>query len=168
MFRPTGLSHDEICSLFDYDPETGEIKRKFKVRGSRSDGKTGGRGGHKYIRIGFRGFRIYAHRLAWFIYHGHLDRDIEIDHLNGNGYDNRICNLRLATSQQNSFNIKKHADNQSGYKWVYFDKRRQKFSSRVSVNGRSMFLGYYINPEDAHMAALKVAMSVHKEFFRSK
>lgn len=40
------------------------------------------------------------------------------DHKNGDRLDNRLCNLRVATAQQNTHNAKKHKDSLSCYKGV--------------------------------------------------
>ena len=46
-----------------------------------------------------------------------------IDHINGDGLDNRKANLRVCTNRQNEWNKQKHADNSSGHLGISFEKR---------------------------------------------
>lgn len=54
-----------------------------------------------------------------------------VDHVNGNGLDNRRSNLRAATRSQNSQNAQGHRDGSSKYKGVSWDSERQKWCVRV-------------------------------------
>jgi hypothetical protein len=51
-----------------------------------------------------------------------------VDHINGNGLDNRRCNLRICTRQENARNRRKHADGKSRFLGVYLrGKKWQAF-----------------------------------------
>ena len=56
------------------------------------------------------------HRIIFMMHHGYLPK--YIDHIDGNPANNRIENLRPATSSQNNLNRGKHKRNTSGYKGV--------------------------------------------------
>ena len=43
----------------------------------------------------------YVHRMVWQAFNGYIPEELEIDHDNKKRYDNRLCNLRLATRSQN-------------------------------------------------------------------
>jgi len=51
------------------------------------------------IRIGKKPKRVYIHRVIM-----NPPSNMEIDHINHNGLDNRRCNLRICTHQENTFN----------------------------------------------------------------
>lgn len=76
-----------------------------------------------------------------------------IDHINHNGLDNRRANLRFVTMQQNSWNKRKNRGNYSSrYKGVAWSKSRKKWRTRITWNGRWIFLGYFEDEEAAAMA----------------
>ena len=73
------------------------------------------------------------------------------DHLNGNGLDNRRLNIRHVTNRENSIN-KHHKNKTSKYPGVTIDKRYNKWSSRIKINGKDKSLGYFIDEESAFFA----------------
>ena len=70
-----------------------------------------------------------------------------IDHINGNGLDNRKENLRIVSHRVNRQNSKKHRDGHP--LGCYFHKSHNKWMARIKVNGVGHFLGYYNTPEEA-------------------
>jgi len=58
----------------------------------------------------------------------------EVDHINGNGLDNRRANLRLATRAQGAANRGQFKNNKSGFKGVHFDKHQGKWKLTVSAH----------------------------------
>lgn len=89
-----------------------------------------------------------------------------VDHINGNGLDNRRANLRLANKSQNVQNVGIKRSNTSGYKGVSFHKRRKKWDARISVSGHQHCLGTFDTPEEAHKAYCDAAKRYHGEFAR--
>jgi hypothetical protein len=76
-----------------------------------------------------------------------------IDHINHNGLDNRKANLRFATIQQNTWNQRKSRGNYSSrYKGVAWSKRRKKWRTRITLNGRVTFIGHFDDERAAAMA----------------
>jgi hypothetical protein len=106
-----------------------------------------------------------AHRLAWLWVHGRWP-GCEIDHINSDGLDNRIQNLREATHAQNQRNQSKRSDNTSGLKGVSWHKRGKKWKAQICHMGKWHALGLYDCSEEAHKAYVAAAHRFHGEFAR--
>lgn len=89
----------------------------------------------------------------------------QVDHINGNGLDNRRENLRECTHTENMRNRKIHRNNTSGYKGVY--KKKQGWFSAISVNGEFKYLGCYTEKEDAAKAYDVAAKDFYGEFAKT-
>lgn len=114
-----------------------------------------------YTRICIDGKRHYAHRLAWLYMTGVMPKNL-IDHINGDRSDNRFCNLREATIQQNNQNQKiSQKGNKSGFLGVSFKKATGKYKARVQANGKNKFLGYFVTPEEASKAYIEAKRIYH-------
>lgn len=93
---------------------------------------------------------------------------MDVDHVNGDGLDNRRQNLRLCTHAQNMRNKKRARSNTSGFKGVVRDGRplKKPWQASVKVNGKRHYLGRYATPEEAHAAYCAGAGRLHGEFAR--
>ena len=162
----SGLTHDRLRELLKYDPETGQFT--WLVSTAEFVGKIAGfpKRDRAYwlIQIGPKRYR--AHRLAWFYMTGEWPKDL-IDHRDGDGLNNRWANLREADSSKNTQNSRRRSDNRSGLKGVNFVARLNKWKSRVSLNGKRIYLGSFATPEAAHAAYAAKAIELHGEFARA-
>ncbi len=82
---------------------------------------------------------------------------IQVDHINGDGLDNRRCNLRLATGSQNQHNRRKGSGS-SRYKGVYWNKRERKWRASVQITGKNLHAGYFKREIDAARAYDRMAL----------
>lgn len=89
------------------------------------------------------------------------DRNLFVDHINGNGLDNRRCNLRICTHKENNYNRKKKANTSSKYKGVYWKEQRKAYEAHIKYKGKVYYLGLFKNENEAGEAYNKAA----KEFF---
>lgn len=71
----------------------------------------------------------------------------EVDHINGCRSDNRHCNLRLATHQQNMLNRSANRNNKLGIKCI--SRRGNRWRVRINLEGKETFLGSYGSLEEA-------------------
>lgn len=84
-----------------------------------------------------------------------------IDHANGNSLDNRRCNLRMCSYQQNNLNRESWKKEYKGVR-----KRKTGWAARTHLNGESYGLGIYHTEEDAARAYDVFAKENHGEFAR--
>lgn len=91
---------------------------------------------------------------------------LHVDHINGNGLDNRRQNLRLATVSQNLRNQRTSSQNTSGQKGVGWHKQRQKWRAYIKVHGVSHHLGLFDSKDEAADAYAKASAELHGEFGR--
>jgi hypothetical protein len=119
----------------------------------------------RYPEIGVRKGIYKAHRLAWLYVYGRWP-DGEIDHINGDGCDNRIANLREATPAENNYNRVRRIDNTSGIKGVSWNKRSGQWLVHVGFGGRIVHGGLFDTIEEAKAAREALANKLHGEFVR--
>jgi len=163
------LDYDYVNSCLNYDPATGSLtwkerprehfatERAWKTWNLRFAGREAGakyaerRTHYRKIKINNRDY--LAHRLAFLLFWGCWPTD-QIDHLDGNGLNNRWDNLREATSQENNRNKRRRRNNTSGVNGVYWHRGRRKWCSRIKLDGRYVHLGYFDTLEEAAAARL--------------
>jgi hypothetical protein len=95
-----------------------------------------------------------------------LEGDYEGDHINGDGLDNRRCNLRRASSKQNRYNQGVYPSSVSGYRGVSWCKPCQKWRARINVDGKEISLGVHETREQAALAYNVAATKFYGEFAR--
>jgi hypothetical protein len=91
----------------------------------------------------------------------------QVDHEDGDGLNNRRNNLRLATASQNSHNRRINCNNKSGFKGVSWHKHTSKWRAQIRLNYKTINLGYFTFPEDAHDAYCRASEQYHGEFGRT-
>lgn len=109
---------------------------------------------------GRKGRKIYLHRFIMNAMPG-----VEIDHINGDKLDNRRCNLRITTRQQNSLNARGKGGT-SQFKGVAWDKANQKWMANIMINGRNHRIGRFRDELEAARAYNDAARELHGEYAR--
>jgi len=90
-------------------------------------------------------------------------RGFEVDHINGDGLDNRASNLRLCSHGQNLANMRRNRGG-SRYRGVSWHGASGKWRAQLSVDGRRMSLGVYDCEADAAIAYNAAALNRYGEF----
>lgn len=111
-----------------------------------------------YIAICIKNRRYYAHAIAWMLVYGRWPK--EVDHKNRNKSDNRISNLRLATSSQNHINTGLPRHNTSGAKGVFWHRKARKWQAQIQVDGSMIYLGLH-RSKTAAILARRAASKLH-------
>lgn len=93
------------------------------------------------------GRRLLLHRELMGAKDGEL-----VDHINGNGLDNRMSNLRFCTQRQNAQNRTRVRGSKKLPKGVTKIKRVNPYRARIVVDGKEISLGCYATPEEAAAA----------------
>lgn len=161
------LTAERLRAVLQYDPETGIFLWKDRPRSDfkRSQGygawrqrclgkEAGSSSGHGYRRISIDCVEYFAHRLAWLYVHG-IWPSQHIDHINGDGCDNRIANLRDVSNTDNHRNTRLTKTNSSGVLGVRHTPYGT-FSATIWENAKIIHLGSFKTKEEA-IAARKAA-----------
>jgi hypothetical protein len=156
--------------LFEYNPITGDLMGKLSDKNNEKLANYFGKGGFSAF-ITRRGgkkiatesmtqggnnyycfnlslknvvYTIKNHRLAWFLYYGEWAN--EIDHIDGDGLNNKLSNLRSVTRSENSKNHKKKSNNTSGLAGVSFRTDRDLWRAYSNVSfpkKKQIVLGHF-------------------------
>ena len=123
--------------------------------------------GRGYFNIIFynngKSYTKKVHRLVaeTFLYNPKNKRDV--DHINGNKKDNRLENLRWATSSENNKNGCKYKTNTSGFLGVSFDKNTNSWVARWSNFNKKRFQKKFPVKKYGNDKAKQMAINLRKE-----
>lgn len=172
-----------LHKLLDYNPATGEFFWKPRtadmfapckfgpdhscaVWNTKNAGKRAFNHPHGVLKTHLSGAIFgqlwLAHRVAWAMHYRVTEFGV-IDHINGNQWDNRICNLRTANHAINTRNARKRKDCSSGHAGVHWHVGRYgtpRWVDRVQIGGKRKFLGGFHDIKEAiaaREAAIKAA-----------
>jgi len=154
------LTQSVLKFWFHYDETTGIFTRtKDKGRGKK---------GHRAGTIHSKGYEVIrlddklykSHRLAWLYVYGNWPN--QIDHINGDRKDNRICNLRLTSDSENMQNRHKpNPNNTSGHKGVGWHAQTSRWRVKIMKDYKTIHLGHFKNLDDAINAYAEGAAKYH-------
>lgn len=168
-------TQERLRELLDYDPETGVFTRKASkgnIKAGQEAGCTNPRG---YIQIRIDGSLYLAHRLAFVWMEGSIDRQRQVDHIDGDPSNNRWANLRLTTQSQNAANSRKPkhyrgAPTASRFKGVHrTSSKKSPWTSQIRNpdTGERVYLGCFPTEELAHEAYVSAIPYFYGEFGRA-
>lgn len=151
------ITQSQLKKLFHYEPKTGLFTRKVSTAKCVKVGDIAGcDNGRGYLRIKIDGKNYMNHRLAFMYMIGRFPNE-ETDHINHDKHDNRWCNLRECSRQENLRNYPIGNRNKSGYMGVCYHKRQKKYCARIRTGSGSLHIGSFDSPLDASIAYRKEA-----------
>lgn len=133
--------------IFLFDTEDYDRIKKYKWRSNKK----------RYISTQINGRTTSLHRFIL-----NVDKEKEVDHIEGKPWDNRKEKLRIVTHQENMMNRKKSARNSTGVTGVSIEKDTGKFRSEIYYNEKKYSLGCYKTLEEAK----RVRIQAEEEFFK--
>ena len=140
MTKEIPLTRGMVALVDDEDYEQLAAKKWYALN-------CGGKGTHFYARHawmkGGKWHQVLMHRLIIDAPNG-----MHVDHINGNGLDNRRCNLRLATQAQNVRNTQAPRTI-TGFYGVRESLNRRGYRAYLPSDTERTELGWYRNAEDA-------------------
>lgn len=142
------LTQARLKELFNYDPETGMFTRLTNSHRTDRVGKSAGSRSGNYHHISINKVYYQSHNLAWLYVHGRWPK-CQIDHIDRNGLNNRIDNLREVSCAENQHNLGMNVRNKSGVSGVSWCSRTSTWVAQISANKKTTFLGRYKDFDEA-------------------
>ena len=143
----------EICDgAIHYCASTGKLTWAFRPERSASwnarfAGRTTGSicrngRGKPHLTVRLNGRTRLAHRLIMKSVAGLLDHE-DVDHINGDATDNRLCNLRIVDRRANNMNIRQQKRNKTGVTGVSLYAGKKKYQALIIIDRNRVFLGSF-------------------------
>lgn len=155
-------SPDVIRQLLRYEPETGKLfwlprgpewfngggnggaraaANAWNARYAEKEAITA-KNGNGYLAGLVLSQRLPAHRIIWALVFEEWPKS-SIDHIDHDRTNNRIGNLRAATVADNARNLTRRSDNSTGVTGVFWNKKSQRWTANIRVDGKLIHLGYF-------------------------
>lgn len=154
-----------LRGLFLYDPITGVVTNRVRRNYNALEGMEAGTSflnakGQRYRRIRLGHKMVLMHRLIWKLQTGKWPRG-EVDHVDGDGMNNRWSNLRDVTPSVNAANLSRlRIDNKSGTQGVSFIAGRG-WVVQLNHQGKRVHWSTHCTEE----AAVAMRRQVERQYF---
>lgn len=140
----------DFSFYFDYDKENGRLFWRETFGPRTLKGREVG-----YVHQGYRKVELddkayLVHRIIWWFEHGSIPG--MLDHINGNGLDNRIENLRASSKRANGSNLACHRAGKLVGASLLRRKLKKPWLSSIWINKKCKKLGYFATEVEAHNA----------------
>lgn len=130
------VTQERLKELMTYDPVTGLFTRIKCTSIRQKEGEFVGVKAKKgaYLKCSIDYKEYLLHRLVFLYLEGYFPRG-QVDHINHDGLDNRLENLRTVSREKNQQNMSRSKSNTSGITGVSYDKSRNKWVAQILANG---------------------------------
>ena len=176
MYKVKEIDIESVSKLIEYNPLDGFLywKKRDEIDGSKNHAVTSfnkRRAGERieskpfpnghgnfYKRVKVLGNPYLYHRVCWAL--AKREQPLYIDHINGDGTDNRLVNLRSVEPTENNRNQRKNKLNTSGHMGVNrYGKGTDRWVAFIWINNKQINLGVFDTKAEA-VAARKAAEKV--------
>lgn len=155
-----------VRSILRYDQDSGEFvwinppKNHPRLLGQKAGSPTEGQ-----ILIKIGGTKYGAHHLVWYLSGRSIPAGMQIDHRDGDPYNNRVGNLRLCVNATNQANKRRIAGKllPKGVRII----PSGKFVARISFEKKQIVIGTFVSIAEAQAAYLARAKELYGEFARA-
>lgn len=148
----------KIRPLYHFPTERGWKIFNGSKAGKVVGGKFFAKDGYVRVRVNIQGRFIYLHNILWMLWTGEkIPEGYEVDHIDRDGSNNSVSNLRLLTRKQNCSN-RLHTG-------TLFYRKYQKWCTRLFSSEYGYVVNNYFEDKSFAEEVYKCAhMIVHKEF----
>lgn len=91
-------------------------------------------------------------------------KELKVDHINRDTLDNRKCNLRICTQEENCRNRTKMTNSKSKYKGVGWNTEMNKWIAKITSKGNRIHLGIFADEWEAALAYNEAAKKYYGKF----
>lgn len=138
-------SSEELSSYFYYDPDSGLVTRRKRTANRTKVGQqVGSRRSDGYLSTHFKGKSYFLHRIVWKM--SYFYDPLEVDHINGDRSDNRLCNLREVSYSGNAHNVQARG---------YYQMHNGRYRATITINRVTRDIGYFDTKHEAREAYVK-------------
>jgi len=157
MKIPSKKELNDIVKYFRYNKKLGMLFWRLDKGKKTKKGDVSGSYSKGYIQVRLNKKRYFSHRIIWFLHYREWPL-LSIDHINGDGTDNRITNIRQVTPSENTQNSKCHREGRPiGVNFFKRDKKWRAFAPRNFLkrrNSKTKYLGIFDTMEEATKAVI--------------
>lgn len=169
-----------LLQLLTYSPSTGKLlwnerpiemfktSRACTIWNKKYSGKEAGTISNvknsdlQYIHISINNKIYRAHMLIWIMIHGNIEGII--DHIDGNGLNNILINLRDISQSKNIRKCKMRKNNSSGHRGVTLTESG-RYAVCIMIDRKKIHLGRYDDIQYASMIYSTAALIISGETF---
>lgn len=155
------ITAQRLREVANYDENTGIFTWAVARKGCSAGKRIGTLKDNGYLHSGIDGKKYLLHRLAWLYVHGEFPSG-DIDHIDGCRTNNRLINLRSVNRSTNLENIKRAKGHNKSTGMLGAYTHKDKFTSRIQVRGKSVYLGVFESARAAHEAYMTAKRSMHE------
>jgi hypothetical protein len=121
---------------------------------------------HKKSNTCYLRYRHSGKKLSLFFHRELMKASLnyQIDHINGNGLDNRKSNLRICAFSDNMKNNHGHKKRYSKFKGAFYRPKLDKWVSMITKDRKQYYLGLFKTEQEAAKAYNEAALIYHGNF----